>query len=125
MLGFDDRFDKYVAGHPFFGAIAGRVANRIAKGKFTLDGKEYTLAVNNGPNSLHGGNVGFDKQVWDAEPCETEGRAGVELQYVSPDGEEGYPGRRSTTQRDLHADRRERAEDRLQGDDATSRRSST
>ena len=65
VLGFDTSSD-YLAGHPYFGAIAGRVANRIAKGKFTLDGKEYTLAVNNGPNHLHGGVKGFDKQVWKA-----------------------------------------------------------
>src|SRR5262245_5647249 len=63
VLGFD-KLDEYTKGHPFFGAIAGRVANRIGKGKFSVDGKEYTLAVNNGPNHLHGGKVGFDKKVW-------------------------------------------------------------
>src|SRR6266576_1189503 len=67
VLGFDN-LDQYLKGHPFFGAIAGRVANRIANGKFALDGKEYTLAINNGPNHLHGGKKGFDKQVWDAKP---------------------------------------------------------
>src|SRR5438046_42130 len=67
VLGFDT-LDEYLKGHPFFGAIAGRVANRIAKGKFTLDGKEYTLAVNNDVNHLHGGKKGFDKQVWEAKP---------------------------------------------------------
>src|SRR5688572_17610957 len=67
VLGFDN-LDRYVKGHPFFGATTGRVANRIAKGKFTLEGKEYTLAVNNGPNHLHGGKVGFDKRVWKSRP---------------------------------------------------------
>src|SRR5579884_1320711 len=67
VLGFDT-FDPYLKGDPYFGAIVGRVANRIAGGKFTLDGKEYHLAVNNGPNALHGGLKGFDKQVWKAEP---------------------------------------------------------
>src|SRR5689334_13585794 len=66
VCGFDN-LDQYLNGHPFFGAIAGRVANRIAQGKFTLDGKEYTLAVNNGPNHLHGGRKGFDKEIWEAK----------------------------------------------------------
>ncbi len=84
---------EYEAGHPFFGAIAGRYANRIAKGKFTLDGKEYTLAVNNGPNSLHGGKVGFDKKLWAVKGTgEKEGAGYATLTYTSPDGEEGYPG---------------------------------
>jgi len=91
VLGFSN-LDRYVAGHPFFGAIAGRVANRIGKARFTLDGKEYKLAANNGPNTLHGGNVGFDKKVWDAEPVDTKDGPSLRLQYVSPDGEEGFPG---------------------------------
>jgi aldose 1-epimerase len=91
VLGFDNLKD-YLAGHPFFGALAGRVANRIAKAKFTLDGKEYRLAANNGPNSLHGGKKGFDKVVWKAEPIMASAAVGVELRYLSPDGEEGYPG---------------------------------
>ncbi len=91
VLGFDN-FQQYAAGHPFFGAIAGRYANRIARGKFTLDGKEYTLATNNGPNHLHGGNVGFDKKIWKARPFETPAGPAVEFTYTSPDGEEGYPG---------------------------------
>jgi aldose 1-epimerase len=96
VLGFDN-LPSYLAGHPFFGAIAGRVANRIAKGKFTLDGKEYKLAINNGPNSLHGGLQGFDKKVWKAEPIETADAVGVKLSYLSKDGEEGYPGDLSVT----------------------------
>jgi aldose 1-epimerase len=97
VLGFDD-LDGYVAGHPFFGAIVGRVANRIAKGKFTLDGKEYALFVNNGPNALHGGKKGFDKMVWKTVAT-TKAQDGValKLSYLSPDGEEGYPGNLSTT----------------------------
>jgi aldose 1-epimerase len=92
VLGFDN-LERYLKGHPFFGATAGRVANRIAKGKFTLDGKEYTLAVNNGPNHLHGGNVGFDKKVWKSRALPvTAKEASVEFSYTSPDGEEGYPG---------------------------------
>jgi len=91
VLGFSD-LKTYLAGHPYFGSTVGRYANRIAKGKFTLNGKEYTLAVNNGPNHLHGGLKGFDKQVWRAEPVgSTDGQA-VKFSYVSRDGEEGYPG---------------------------------
>ena len=95
VLGFDN-LQSYLAGHPHFGATTGRVANRIAKGKFSLDGKDYTLAVNNGPNSLHGGLKGFDKVVWKAQPNETPDAAGVQLTYVSRDGEEGYPGNLTT-----------------------------
>jgi aldose 1-epimerase len=76
-------------GHPFFGAIAGRVANRIAKGKFSLDGATYSLAINNGANHLHGGLKGFDKKVWDTLVLPD---GGVQMSIVSPDGEEGYPG---------------------------------
>ena len=85
-LGFE-KLDGYLGSHPFFGSTAGRYANRIAKGKFTLDGKEYTLATNNGANHLHGGRKGFDKKVWKAEAG-----AGVRFTYTSADGEEGYPG---------------------------------
>jgi aldose 1-epimerase len=84
---------EYEKGHPFFGSVAGRFANRIAKGKFTLDGKEYTLATNDGENHLHGGTKGFDKKVWKAEPIEAGDAVGVKLTYESPDGEEGYPGK--------------------------------
>ncbi len=96
VLGFDT-LDEYVKGHPYFGAIIGRYANRIAKGKFTLDGTEYTLATNNGRNHLHGGIKGFDKVVWNAKELKTEQAVGVELTYRSGDGEEGYPGNLSCT----------------------------
>ena len=92
VLGFDN-LDGYLKGHPFFGANAGRVANRVAGGKFTLDGKEYTLAKNNGPNALHGGEKGFDKKVWKVERhVNGPDFVGVRLSYLSKDGEEGYPG---------------------------------
>jgi aldose 1-epimerase len=91
VLGFDD-LKGYLAGHPFFGSTVGRVANRVAGGRFTLDGKEYRLAVNNGPNSLHGGKKGFDKVVWKAEAVEATDSPSVQFSYRSPDGEEGYPG---------------------------------
>ncbi|TWU24968.1 Aldose 1-epimerase precursor [Novipirellula galeiformis] len=77
---------------PYFGAVVGRYANRIAKGKFTIDGETYPLAVNNGANHLHGGAIGFDKVVWDAKPIEGDGWCGVELHYTAKDREEGYPG---------------------------------
>ena len=90
-LGFDD-LASYEVEHPYFGATVGRYANRIAHGKFTLEGEEYTLATNNGPNHLHGGNVGFDKAVWSSETTEKEESAGVIFRHTSPDGDEGYPG---------------------------------
>lgn len=96
QLGFDT-LDEYLKGHPYFGALCGRVANRIAGGRFTIDGQKYQLATNNGPNHLHGGQRGFDKKLWKAKPIEAENRVGVELSCVSPDGEEGYPGTLSTT----------------------------
>jgi aldose 1-epimerase len=91
ILGFDS-LDPYLAGVPYFGATVGRFANRIAKGRFTLDGKTYQLALNNGPNSLHGGRQGFDKRVWQAQTFESPTGPGVRLSYLSPAGEEGYPG---------------------------------
>ncbi|MFL5501249.1 MAG: aldose epimerase family protein [Gemmatimonadaceae bacterium] len=92
VLGYDS-LAGYLRDSPYFGAIVGRYANRIARGKFTLDGKTYTLAVNNGPNSLHGGVRGFDKVVWTAEALKDhDGQDNLVLRYTSPDGEEGYPG---------------------------------
>src|SRR5438309_4668066 len=82
----------YLAQSPYFGAIVGRYGNRIAKGRFSLDGKTYQLATNNGPNHLHGGVKGFDKVVWSTAPAETDSSAAVAFSYVSPAGEEGYPG---------------------------------
>jgi len=94
-LGFN-RLEDYEAKSPYFGAIVGRVANRIADGQFTLDGKTYTLAKNDHPGgipcALHGGKRGFDKVLWTAEPREVGGEPALQLTYVSPDGEEGYPG---------------------------------
>jgi aldose 1-epimerase len=89
VLGFD-RLDDYLKDHPFFGAIIGRYGNRIAKGQFTLDGRPYKLATNNGPNHLHGGNKGFDKVLWNA--AAVPGKNAVTFTRTSPDGEEGYPG---------------------------------
>jgi aldose 1-epimerase len=91
VLGYDS-LDGYLRDTPYFGAIVGRYANRIAKGKFVLDGQEYTLAVNNGPNHLHGGLKGFNKVVWNAEEFQTEKEVGLKLNYLSVNGEEGYPG---------------------------------
>jgi len=87
-----DSLEQYLAGHPYFGSTVGRYANRIARGRFVLDGVEYRLATNNGPNHLHGGDKGFDKYVWDARAVEGEQFVGVEFSRTSPDGEEGYPG---------------------------------
>ncbi|HSG67873.1 MAG TPA: aldose epimerase family protein [Bacteroidales bacterium] len=91
VLGFDD-LQSYLDGHPYFGSIVGRYGNRIAKGKFTIDGTEYSLATNNGPNHLHGGIKGFDKVVWEAKTKSYPDSAMVVLKYNSPDMEEGYPG---------------------------------
>ena len=90
-LGFDS-LAGYLAKNFFFGALVGRYGNRIGGAKFTLDGKEYTLAKNNGPNALHGGLKGFDKVVWQAQSFQKSAEVGLILKYASADGEEGYPG---------------------------------
>ncbi|HYV38555.1 MAG TPA: aldose epimerase family protein, partial [Gemmataceae bacterium] len=91
--GFNN-LDQYLAGHPFFGAVVGRVAGRITGGKFTLDGKTYSLAVNEPPNHLHGGIAGFDKKVWIVDGTTANS---VSMLYTSPDGEEGFPGKLDIT----------------------------
>lgn len=92
VLGFDNLKD-YLSDHPYFGCIVGRYANRIAAGKFKIDGNEYTLAQNNGPNHLHGGIKGFDKVVWKSERRVGSDSVALYLHYESKDGEEGYPGK--------------------------------
>jgi aldose 1-epimerase len=91
VLGYD-HFDGYLALSPYFGALVGRYANRIAQGTFPLEGVTYTLAVNNGPNSLHGGRKGFDKMIWQATQSCSGASPMLSLNYLSKDGEEGYPG---------------------------------
>lgn len=97
VLGFDSP-DQYINGNaPYFGCIVGRVANRIKEGKFTLDGVDYSLPINNGPNSLHGGNKGFDKVLWEVVESNNGKTPSITFKYDSKDGEEGYPGDVSIT----------------------------
>ena len=92
-----DTLKDYLAGHPMFGAVVGRYANRIGGARFTLDGAEYRLAANSGKNCIHGGRRGFDKAVWKAEPVAGGGFAGLRLSHTSPDGDEGFPGTLTAT----------------------------
>jgi aldose 1-epimerase len=96
VLGYDN-LDGYLAATPYFGATIGRYGNRIGGARFTLDGATYELAANNGPNHLHGGEVGFDKVLWNGEIVDTDAGAGVRFTYTSPAGEEGYPGNLEVT----------------------------
>ena len=96
VLGYDT-LNGYLKDNPYFGCLVGRFGNRIAKGQFVLNGKQYTLAKNNGPNALHGGLKGFDKAVWAATAKMTANGPALGLNYVSRDGEEGYPGTVSVT----------------------------
>ena len=96
VLGYQT-LEPYLTNPTFFGAIIGRYGNRIANGKFTLNGTDYILAINNNPNHLHGGPKGFDKVVWMAEPIEQEEAVSLKLTYLSKDMEEGYPGNLATT----------------------------
>jgi aldose 1-epimerase len=106
ILGYDN-LEGYINDATFQGVIAGRYANRIAKGKFTLDGNEYTLATNDGENHLHGGVEGFGKKVWKGEELKTNEGAGVKLTYTSEDGEEGYPGNLENTVKYILNDKNE------------------
>lgn len=92
VLGFDT-IDEYVKDSPYFGAIVGRCANRIAKGRFTLEGVEYKLDTNDAPNALHGGVKGFDRAVWDCQTSETADGPAMKLSHISEDGDQGYPGK--------------------------------
>ena len=96
VLGFE-RLEPYLANSAFLGAVIGRYGNRIAEGRFSLDGKDYQLAVNNAPNHLHGGNQGFHQVMWRAEPFTTDDAVGVTFTRSSPDGEDGYPGKLDVT----------------------------
>ncbi|MFT4901785.1 MAG: aldose 1-epimerase [Lentimonas sp.] len=87
-----DSLEAYLAGHPYFGPITGRVAGRISGAQFTLEGQNYTLAANNGPNCLHGGLKGFDQILWDAEVVEQDGQQKLQLKITDPDGSNGFPG---------------------------------
>ena len=96
VLGFED-FPAYEADEGWYGAITGRSANRIKNGKFSIDGIEYQLATNNGPNHMHGGVKGFNKKLWQGTASVTNGEPQLKLKYTSPDGEEGFPGELAIT----------------------------
>jgi len=96
VLGYET-LEEYIENNPYFGTLVGRYGNRIARGKFTLEGIEYTLAQNDGENHLHGGLKGFDKVVWKADAVRSKNSVGLKLTYLSKDGEEGYPGNLSVT----------------------------
>src|SRR5262245_13220343 len=96
VLGFDS-LEGYLGQHPFFGAIAGRYGNRIGGASFAIDGHTYTLAKNDGANTLHGGRKGFDKYVWKGRPVTSSGGPTIVLSHVSPDGDEGFPGTLTVT----------------------------
>jgi aldose 1-epimerase len=98
VLGFD-KLEDYVKPNPYFGAIIGRYGNRVAKGRFTLNGKQYQIPVNDGSNALHGGPEGFEKKFWQGTPIEGPNWIGVELTYLSADGEMGFPGNLTVTVR--------------------------
>ena len=91
VLGYDS-LSQYIANSPYFGALIGRYGNRIGKARFTLNGKEYSLAANDGPNTLHGGRKGFDKVVWSVDNADSKEGRSLALTYLSNDGEEGFPG---------------------------------
>jgi aldose 1-epimerase len=114
VLGFDG-IEGYLKDSPYFGCITGRFANRIAHGRFTLDGVEYKLAKNNGENHLHGGLVGFDKKIWRVEAGEVKGEPTLKCTYTSPDGEEG--SRQPRRDGGLYADGRKRVGHRVFGGD--------
>ncbi|HTF94928.1 MAG TPA: aldose epimerase family protein [Cellvibrio sp.] len=96
VLGFET-LEPYLEKSPYFGALIGRVGNRIANAQFTLDGVTYQLAANNGPNNLHGGVQGFDKKIWNAEPFENTSGPGLILKLLSEDGDQGFPGNLQVT----------------------------
>jgi aldose 1-epimerase len=89
--------DDYLSSYPYFGAIIGRFGNRIAKGHLEIEGQTYKMAINNGPNHLHGGKIGYDRRLFDAEIIEENNKVGIKLSYLSPDGEENYPGNLKVT----------------------------
>ncbi len=119
VLGHDS-LEEYLSDTSYFGAIVGRFANRIANARFTVDGRTYRLAPNDGPNHLHGGRTGFDRVVWRAAPFRTDRTAGVALSYTSPDGEEGYPGNLDTRVTYTLTDRNELVVDYLATTDRAS-----